>query len=65
MTPAEAGVGVVVLGFGCVLAGLGYSSTLLKVEEGKTAARLILGACFLIGGGLIAVGGRLAGWWGQ
>ena len=64
-TPAEAGVGVVVMGFGCVLTGLGYSSKLLKVEENKTAARFILGALFLIGGSLIALGARLAGWWGQ
>ena len=64
-TPAEAGVGVVVLGFGCVLAGFGLSLELFKVEERKTAARFFLGACFLIGCGLIAMGGRLAGWWGQ
>jgi hypothetical protein len=62
---AEAGVGAVMLGLSFVLTGLGYSLKWLKVEEGKTAARLILGACFLIGGVLIAVGGRLAGWWGQ
>jgi hypothetical protein len=66
MTPGEAGVRLLLaLGFGCVLTGLGYSSKLLKVEEGKTAARFILGACFLIGGGLIALGGWLDGWWGQ
>jgi hypothetical protein len=64
-TPAEAGVGVVALGFGCVLTGLGLSSKLFKVEERKTAARFFLGALFLIGGGLIALGARLAGWWGQ
>jgi hypothetical protein len=64
-TPAEAGVGVVLLGFGFVLPGLGLISKLLKVEERKTAARFFLGAVFLIGGGLIALGARLAGWWGQ
>jgi hypothetical protein len=64
-TPAEVGVGVVLLGFVCVLTGLGLSSKLFKVEERKTAARFFLGALFLIGGGLIALGGRLAGWWGQ
>ena len=64
-TPAEAGVGVVLLGFAFVLPGLGLSSKLLKVKERKTAARFFLGALFLIGGGLIALGARLAGWWGQ
>jgi hypothetical protein len=64
-TPAEAGVGVVLLGFAFVLTGLGLSSKLFKVEERKTAARFFLGALFLIGGGLIALGARLAGWWGQ
>jgi hypothetical protein len=58
-TPGEAGVGLLLaLGFGCVLTGLGYSSKLLKVEESKTAARFFLGALFLIGGGLIALGAR-------
>ena len=66
MTPGEMGERLLlVLGFSCVLTGLGYSSKLLKVEENKTAARFILGALFLIGGSLIALGGRLAGWWGQ
>ena len=66
MTPAEVGMGLsLALGFGCVLTGLRYSPQLLKVEESKTAARFFLGALFLIGGGLIAVGGWLAGWWGQ
>ena len=66
MTPAEAGMGLsLALGFSCVLTGLRYSPQLLKVEESKTAARVFLGALFLIGGGLIAVGGWLAGWWGQ
>ena len=65
-TSAEAGVGVVLLGFGFVLPGLGLISQWFKVQEGKKgAARLFLGASFLIGGGLIAVGGWLAGWWGQ
>jgi hypothetical protein len=64
-TPAEAGVGVVMLGFFCVLASLGLSLELFKVKERKTALRFFLVACFLIGGGLIAMGGRLAGWWGQ
>ena len=65
-TPAEAGVGVVLLGFGFVLPGLGLISQWFQVQEGKKwAARLFLGACFLIGGGLIAWGGWLAGWWGQ
>jgi hypothetical protein len=70
-TPVEAGVGVVVLGFACVLpalgllVGLGLSSDLSKVKERKTALVFFLGACFLIGGGLIAIGGWLAGWWGQ
>jgi hypothetical protein len=64
-TSAEAGVGVVVLGFGCVLAGLGLSSELFKVVERKTAARFFLGPVFLIGCGRIALGARWAGWWGQ
>jgi hypothetical protein len=65
-TPAEAGVGVVLLGFAFVLPGLGLISQWFKVQEGKKgAATLFLGASFLIGGGLIAVGGWLAGWWGQ
>jgi hypothetical protein len=65
-TPAEAGVGVVLLGFGFVLPGLGLISQWFKVQDGKKgAARLFLGASFLIGGGLIAVEGWLAGWWGQ
>jgi hypothetical protein len=65
-TPAEAGVGVVMLGFACLLPGLGLISQWFKVEEGKKrAAGFFLGACFLIGGGLIALGARLAGWWGQ
>ena len=59
------GTGVVGLGFTCVLSGLGAGSQLLKVEERKTAARFFLGALFLIGGGLMALGARLAGWWGQ
>jgi hypothetical protein len=64
--PAEAGVGAVILGLSCVLAGLRFSVAWFKVpKERKTAARFILGACFLIGGGLIALGARLAGWWGQ
>jgi hypothetical protein len=59
-------VGVVLLGFGFVLPGLGLISQWFKVQEGKKgAARLFLGASFLIGGGLIAVGGCLAGWWRQ
>jgi hypothetical protein len=62
---AEAGVGVVLIGFCFVLTGGLSCLELLKVEESKTAARLFLGALFLIGGGLIAVGGWLAGWWGQ
>ncbi len=65
-TPGEAGVGLsLALGFSCVLTGLRYSSKLLKVEESKTAARSFLAALFLIGGGLIALGAWLAGWWGQ
>jgi hypothetical protein len=64
-TTAEAGVGVVLLGFACVLPGLVLSVELLKVKERKTAARIFLVALFLIGGGLIAMGGWLAGWWGQ
>jgi len=63
-TPAEVGVGVMLLGFGPVLTGLLCSLELLKVKERKTAARFFLGALFLIGGGLIALGGWLAGWWG-
>jgi hypothetical protein len=43
-TPVEAGVGVAVIGFSCVLIGLVLSSALLKVEERKTAARFFLGA---------------------
>jgi hypothetical protein len=66
MTPAEAGFGVFLLGFGFVVWGLGLSSALFTVERKKLAALLVvLGACFLIGGGLIALGGRMAGWWGQ
>jgi hypothetical protein len=66
MTPAEVGAGLALsLGFSCVLAGLGYGSKLLKVEESKTVARIFLLGLFLIGGGLIALGGWWAGWWGQ
>jgi hypothetical protein len=65
-TPAEAGVGVFLLGVGFVLWGLSISSALYKVERKKLAAWfVVLGACFLIGGGLMALGGRWAGWWGQ
>jgi hypothetical protein len=65
-TPAEAGVGVSLLGGAFVLWGLAISSALFTVERKKLALLfLVLGACFLIGGGLIAIGGRLAGWWGQ
>jgi hypothetical protein len=65
-TPAEAGVGVVLLGLGPVLTGLLCSYHLFKVEgERKTAARFFLGGLFLIGGGLMALGARWAGWWGQ
>jgi hypothetical protein len=64
-TPEDLAVGVALLGFSCVLVGLRYSSRLLKVEESKTVARLFLAAVLLIGGGLIALGGRWAGWWGQ
>jgi hypothetical protein len=64
-TPVEAGVGVVAIGSCFVFTGLCCSWELLKVKESKTAARLFLGALFLIGSGLIAMGGWLAGWWGQ
>jgi hypothetical protein len=64
--PTEAGEGVVLLGAGFVLWGLAISSALFKVERKKLAALIVvLGACFLIGGGLMALGGRWAGWWGQ
>jgi hypothetical protein len=66
MTPAEVGVGVVVLGFGFTLPGLGLLSQWFNVQKGKkVAASLFIGASFLIGGGLIALGARWAGWWGQ
>jgi hypothetical protein len=62
----EAGVGVFLLGGGFVLWGLAISSALFTVERKKLAALLVvLGACFLIGGGLMALGARWAGWWGQ
>ncbi len=64
-TPEDAAVGVALIGFSCVLTGLGTGWKLWKVEESKTFARLFLVAIFLIGGGLIALGGRWAGWWGQ
>ena len=65
-TPVEAGVGVVFLGVGFVIWGLGIGSALFLGDRKRLAALLVLvGACFLIGGGLIAMGGRLAGWWGQ
>jgi len=64
-TPVEAGVGVVTLGSGFVFTGLLCSLELLKVKERKMAARFFLGACFLIGGGLIALGAWWAGWLGQ
>ena len=65
ITPAEAGENLVLaLGFGCVLTGLSLGPKLLKVEERKMAARFLV-ALLLIGGGLIALGGWLAGWWGQ
>jgi hypothetical protein len=64
-TPAVAGVGVLLLGGGCLLAGLGISSELYKVKRKKPAAWFVLGAGFLIGGGLMALGARLVGWWGQ
>jgi hypothetical protein len=64
-TPVEAGVGVVILGSCFVFTGLLCSLELLKVKERKMAARFFLGACFLIGGGLIALGAWWAGWWGQ
>jgi hypothetical protein len=45
---------------------LGISSAVYKVERKKLAAWfVVLGASFLIGGGLMALGGRWAGWWGQ
>jgi hypothetical protein len=64
-TPAEAGVGVLFLGVGGVLWGLGISSELYKVEGKKPVAWFVLSAGFLLGGGLIALGARWAGWWGQ
>jgi len=65
-TPAEVGFGVVLLGFGFLLPGLGLMSQWFNVHKGKKwSASLFIGASFLIGGGLIAVGGWLAGWWGQ
>jgi hypothetical protein len=65
-TSTEAGVGVVLLGFGFMLPGLGLLSQWFKVHEGKKAsASLFIGASFLIGGGFIALGGWWAGWWGQ
>jgi hypothetical protein len=64
--PTEAGEGVILLGAGFVLWGLAISSALFKVERKKLAALIVvLGAFFLIGGGLITLGGRWAGWWGQ
>jgi hypothetical protein len=62
-TPAEAGVGVLFVGVGCVLWGLGISSELYKVEGKKPVALFVLGAGLLLGGGLIALGqmGRLVG----
>ena len=64
-TPVEAGAGVLLLGGCCVLTGLILGSELLKVKQRKTAARFFLAAVFLIGGGFIALGAWLAGWWGQ
>jgi len=64
-TPEDLAVGVALIGFSCVLTGLRFGLKLLKVEESKTFARLFLAALFLIGGGLIALGGWWAGWWGR
>ena len=41
-TPAEAGVGVVMLGFACLLPGLGLISQWFKVEEGKKKGSRVL-----------------------
>jgi hypothetical protein len=65
-TPEEAGLGVVLLGFGFVVPGLGFSVALFTAPKGRRAAAwIIFGAFFLIGGGLIALGGWWASWWGQ
>ena len=65
MTPAEAGARLLLcLGGGCVL-GLRFGIVLFQVEGKKPAAWFVLGACLLIGGGLIALGGWGIGWWGQ
>lgn len=64
-TPADLGVGVALLGGSCVLYGLGYSSALWKIKESRTVARVFLLALLLGGSGLIALGGWVAGWWGQ
>jgi hypothetical protein len=63
--PTEARVGVLLLGGGCVLAGLQISIDLYKVEGKKPAAWFVLGTGFLIGGGLMTLGARWVGWWGQ
>ena len=56
---------MLLLGFGCLLASLQVSTDLYKVEGKKPAAWFVLGAGLLIGGGLIALGARWVGWWGQ
>jgi hypothetical protein len=64
-TPAEAGVGWLLLGLCCVLSGLGASAKMYKIEGKKPAAWIFLGATSLIGGGFIALGAWWLGWWGQ
>ena len=64
-TPAEAGVGALLLGLFCVLGGLGASVKAFTIEGRKLAAWVVLGVTSLIGGGFIALGAWWLGWWGQ
>jgi hypothetical protein len=64
-TPAEAGVGALLLGFCCVLGALYISYNAAKVEGRKPAAWVALGTGLLIGGGFITLGGWWLGWWGK
>jgi hypothetical protein len=65
MGPVEVGFGVALMGFCCVLPALLISPQLFNVKVRRMALGFFVGALFLIGGGLIALGGWLAGWWGQ
>jgi hypothetical protein len=60
-TPAEAGVGAMLLGFCCVLGALYISYNAFKIEGRKPAAWFALVVGCLIGGGFLALGARWLG----